>query len=85
MLTIRIAGDVSVCVPRDIKLMSPYVLLEQEDWFEDDIRFARQLLGKGESVIDIGANYGVYTLSMAQAVGESGKVWAIDPFCSLQS
>ena len=79
MLTIRIAGDVSVCVPRDINLMSPYVLLEQEDWFEDDIRFVRKLLGKGESVIDIGANYGVYALSMAQAVGESGKVWAIDP------
>jgi len=79
MLTIRIAGDVFVCVPRDINLMSPYVLLEQEYGFEDDIRFARQLLGKEESVIDIGANYGVYTLSMAQAVRESGKVWAIDP------
>jgi len=79
MLTIRIAGDVFVCVPRDINLMTPYILLEQEDWFEDDIRFSRKLLGKGESVIDIGANYGVYTLSLAQVVGESGKVWAIDP------
>ena len=79
MLTIRIVGNVLVCVPNDISLMTPYILLEQEDWFEEDIRFVRGSLNKGESVIDIGANYGVYTLSMAQVVGESGKVWSIDP------
>ncbi len=76
---VRIAGDVLVCVPRNIRLMTPYVLLEQEDWFEDDIRFVRAMLQPGESVIDIGASYGVYTLSMARAVGATGKVWAIEP------
>lgn len=79
MLTIRIAGDVSVCVPNDIRLMTPYVLLEQEDWFEDDIHFVRRLVHPGDAVVDIGANYGVYTLSMARTVGGSGRIWAIDP------
>jgi len=32
-----------------------------------------------EHVIDIGANYGVYALSMAQAVGPAGRVWAFEP------
>ena len=32
-----------------------------------------------EHVIDIGANYGVYALSMARAVGPAGRVWAFEP------
>jgi FkbM family methyltransferase len=30
-------------------------------------------------VIDIGANYGVYTLSIAKTVGLQGRVWAFEP------
>jgi len=36
-------------------------------------------LNQGDSVIDIGANIGVYTLQMAQKVGKYGKVYAIEP------
>lgn len=57
----------------------PYILLEQEDWFEDEIEFVRRLLKPGMNVIDIGANYGVYTLSMARAVAPDGKVYAFEP------
>jgi FkbM family methyltransferase len=59
--------------------MTPYILLEQGDWFEDEIHFVRKLLKTGDEVIDIGANYGAYTMSMAQVVGASGKVWAFEP------
>jgi len=55
------------------------VLREQGDWFEDEIKFVRVLLAPGQQVLDIGANYGVYTLSMAKAVGPSGRVWAYEP------
>jgi len=70
---------VRVVVPQSLNLITPYVLLEQEDWFEDEIKFVRRVLAAGDNAIDIGANYGVYALSMARAVGPSGRVWAFEP------
>jgi FkbM family methyltransferase len=76
---IRTAGGVTVAVPGRIDLLTPYVLLEQEDWFEDEIGFLRKTLRAGMRVVDIGANYGLYTLSLAKVVGPSGRVWAVEP------
>lgn len=78
-VTLTIGDDVQIVVPDSLNLITPYVILEQGDWFEDEIRFVRKLLQPGNQVIDIGANYGVYTLSMARAVGSSGEVWAFEP------
>ena len=78
-LEIVVAGDVRVVVPADIRRMTPFILLEQEDWFEDEIGFVRRLLQPGEAAIDVGANYGLYTLAMARAVGPSGRVLAVEP------
>jgi FkbM family methyltransferase len=79
MLVLTVRGGVQVCVPFLLNQITPYVLLEQEDWFEDEIRFVRKWLRPGMRVVDVGANYGVYTLSAAQAVGASGAVWAFEP------
>jgi len=68
-----------VVVPDSLDLITPYVLQEQKDWFEDEIKFLRRLLQPGEMVIDIGANYGVYALSMARTVEPRGRVWAFEP------
>lgn len=76
---IQIKGDVSVCVPNAVNLLTPYVLLEQEDWFEDEIKFVRHMLKPGMKVVDIGASYGVYSLTAARCVGATGKVWAFEP------
>ncbi len=70
---------VQVVVPDSLDLITPYVLREQLDFFEDELRFVRRLLQPGQKVIDIGANYGVYTLSMAKKVGTTGHVWAFEP------
>ena len=70
---------VRIIVPDSLNLITPYVLMEQQDWFEDEIKFVRCLLRPGQKLVDIGANYGVYTLSMAHAVGPSGQVWAFEP------
>ncbi len=78
-LTVRITGDVAVCVPRSLQLMTPYILLEQEDWFEDEIVFVRRLMQPGMHALDIGANFGAYTLTMARRIGDSGKLWAFEP------
>jgi FkbM family methyltransferase len=79
MMCPEIGGDVRVCVPADISLLTPYVLLEQDDWFEDEIHFVRRFLEQGMNVVDIGANYGVYTLSAARIVGSTGRVTSFEP------
>ena len=65
---LEIAGGVRVVTPDSAHLITPYVLYEQQDWFEDEIGFLRRVLMPGQQAIDVGANYGVYTLSMAKAV-----------------
>ena len=74
-----LVDGVQMVVPDSLDLITTYVLQEQKDWFEDEIKFLRRVLQPGEKVIDIGANYGVYTLSMARTVGPRGRVWAFEP------
>lgn len=81
-LTLPLVDGTRVVVPDSLNLITPYVLQEQQDWFEDEIKFLRHLLKPGQKVIDIGANYGVYTLSMARAVGAGGQVWCFEPASS---
>jgi FkbM family methyltransferase len=76
---LTMVDGVKVVVPDSLDLITPYVLREQHDWFEDEIKFLRRLLQPGQKAIDIGANYGVYTLSMSRTVGETGCVWAFEP------
>jgi FkbM family methyltransferase len=76
---IRIKGDVVVGVPPRLRCLTTWVLLEQEDWFEKEIAFVRRWLKPGMRAIDIGANFGVYALTMARLVGSGGKVWAFEP------
>jgi FkbM family methyltransferase len=78
-IPLSMVDGVRVVVPDSLDLITPYVLREQQDWFEDELRFLRILLQPGQNVIDIGANYGVYALSMAKKVGPSGRVWAFEP------
>ncbi len=77
-----LVDGVRVVVPDSLDLITPYVLREQLDFFEDELRFVRRLLQPGQKVVDIGANYGVYTLPMAKKVGPSGHVWAFEPTSS---
>lgn len=56
------------------------VLVAQGDWFENEIEFWRNGIQSGMTVIDVGANAGVYTFSAAQKVGSTGLVLAIEPF-----
>jgi FkbM family methyltransferase len=76
---LTLVDGVRVVVPNSLDLITPYVLREQLDFFEDELRFVRKLLQPGQKVIDVGANYGVYALPMAQKVGSTGHVWAFEP------
>jgi FkbM family methyltransferase len=79
---LTMVDGVQVVVPDSLDLITPYVLREQHDFFEDELRFVRLLLQPGQQAVDIGANYGVYTLSIARRVGPGGHVWAFEPASS---
>jgi FkbM family methyltransferase len=75
---VKIKGDVTVCVQPTIQQMSSYILLEQEDWFEDEMDFVRTYITPDMNAFDMGANHGVYALSMAKKL-TTGHVWAFEP------
>jgi FkbM family methyltransferase len=79
---LTMVDGVQIVVPDSLDLITCYVLKEQQDWFEDEIKFLRRLLQPGQQIIDIGANMGVYTLSMARTIGPTGRVWAFEPASS---
>jgi FkbM family methyltransferase len=62
-----------------LQSITAYVLLEQERWFEKEMDFLRHWLRPGMTVIDIGANLGVYSVPMARLVGQTGHVFAYEP------
>lgn len=75
---IEIVGKVKICCPVGGNLMTPYVLREQQDWFEDEIKFFREIVRPDTKFIDIGANYGLYSLSIA-SLCRDGHVWSYEP------
>lgn len=77
--SIRIQNGISVTVPASTKLMTAYILQEQKGWFEDEMEFLEAFIKPGMSVIDVGANYGLYTLTLSKLIGDTGKIWAFEP------
>jgi FkbM family methyltransferase len=69
-----------LAVEPSFKSIVTSVLLAEGDWFEDEMEFWRGWIKPGMTVIDVGANVGVYTFSAAQRVGKEGLVLAIEPF-----
>lgn len=72
--------DVVMAVEPNFKSIVTSVLIAQGDWFEREIEFWRDNIQEGMTIIDVGANAGVYTFSAAKRVGATGKVLAIEPF-----
>jgi FkbM family methyltransferase len=78
-IAIRIHGGGQIIVPASAAYLSTYVLLEQEDWFEKEIEFVRRLISPGMRAIDVGANYGCYSVALGRALGTSGALWLYEP------
>jgi FkbM family methyltransferase len=47
---------------------------------ESQLRILTKMTRPGMTVIDVGANVGLYTLSLARAVGPHGRVLSLEPF-----
>ncbi len=78
-MSVLIKGGIRVRVPPRLDELTPYVLIEQEDWFEDEIDFVRRLAKPAMRCLDIGASYGVFSLTLAKQVGPDGHVWSFEP------
>jgi FkbM family methyltransferase len=46
---------------------------------EEEMRALPQIIKRGDFVIDIGANIGIYTRELSRLVGADGLVWSIEP------
>lgn len=71
--------DIRFSLPADLNCITTYILLEQERWFEKEVDFIYRFASPGMTVLDIGANVGVYTLPLAKLIGPSGRVVAYEP------
>jgi FkbM family methyltransferase len=69
-----------IAVEASFRSIVTCVLLAESDWFEYEMEFWRNSIQPGMTVIDVGANVGVYTFSAANQVGSTGRVIAIEPF-----
>lgn len=49
------------------------------EFSEGEVGFLRALVGPGMAVVEAGANYGAHTIPLAQMVGRSGTMLAIEP------
>lgn len=50
-----------------------------ETWMERDAVVTRKLISPGDTVLDIGANIGVYSRMLSRCVGPAGRVYAFEP------
>jgi FkbM family methyltransferase len=48
-------------------------------WSEPELDLVRRLVRPGETAIDVGANFGLWTYHLSRAVGPSGHVLAVEP------
>jgi FkbM family methyltransferase len=78
-LLLNLSNGTRLYVPARLDSISTYVALEQETWFEKEFAFLDRLIDPGDTVIDIGANYGFYSLALAKLVGKEGRVFAYEP------
>jgi len=75
-ISLTMPDHVSITLPNNLKNSSTYIITEQGDWYEDEIRFLREVTKPGMHIIDAPAGYGYFSLSLSQAVGNTGKVLA---------
>lgn len=73
---ISLVDGTRIVTKNDVSSLTAWVMAEQEDWFEDEIKFLRCLCEPGWTVLDIGANHGVYALALAAC---GARVWAFEP------
>jgi FkbM family methyltransferase len=77
-LDVQGAGQIKMFLnPRDIAL-TPIIMFRGR-WEPGETFWFVKSLKKGDTVVDVGANIGYYTLVAAKIVGDEGRVYAFEP------
>lgn len=76
--------DVDVALPWEMKMLVPAGFPSARSYATHSYEPAvttlfRRIVGKGATVVDLGANVGYYTLLASQLTGPSGQVYAFEP------
>ncbi len=79
MLFAELEDGTRIAIRNDLRRMTSYVVAEQRRWFEFEWDLLPRLVRPGDTVFDVGANHGVYALSLARRVGPEGRVVAFEP------
>ncbi|MBD2666838.1 methyltransferase, FkbM family [Richelia sinica FACHB-800] len=77
---INVDSNLVMAVEPSLYSIVTSVLITDNHWFEKEMEFWCHHIQPGMTVIDVGANVGVYTFSAAVRVGAEGKVLAVEPF-----
>lgn len=66
---------------RSLRALRLERIVRKDEFNSDEPEFKRlaEWLAPGDTALDIGANFGSYTLRMSQLVGNSGRVFAFEP------
>jgi FkbM family methyltransferase len=49
------------------------------NWTEEELPLVKEIVRPGDTVIDIGANYGLYSYHLSHMVGPTGRIHAFEP------
>jgi FkbM family methyltransferase len=80
VITMNIAsvGKVKMFLNPDDEVITPF-MLDHGFWEANETFWFTKTLRKGDTVVDIGANVGYYTLLGAKLVGDKGRIFAFEP------
>lgn len=53
--------------------------IRSKAWWEPELGLIDAIIKPGETALDIGANYGLWSYHLAKAVGPTGRVYAFEP------
>ena len=70
--------DVRMFFPAQRKGFGKFIYTFRE-YYEPELAYLEEVLSPGKVFIDVGANFGVYTLVASKLVGAAGKVFAFEP------
>ena len=62
-----------------VQSLAKAVDIRTGSWSEPELDLVPHAVREGETVFDIGANYGLYSYHLARAVGGTGRVYAFEP------
>jgi FkbM family methyltransferase len=70
--------NVRMCFPAQRKGFGKFIFAFRE-YYEPELGYLEKILSRGKVFVDVGANFGVYTLVASKLVGPTGKVIAFEP------